>query len=66
MKEEKIERRGGRRPGAGRKRIGCTKLSFTLPQDIAERLSRATDNRSGYIAALLDRELPPLPATEKS
>lgn len=67
MKEEKsIKRRGGRRPGAGRKKIGCRTISLTIPEAIAERLYRATDNRSRYISDLLDRELPPLPAADKS
>ncbi len=64
--EQKKETRGGRRPGAGRKKRGCRTLSFTIPEAIAERLYRATDNRSRYIADLLDRELPPLPAADKS
>lgn len=58
--------RGGRRPGAGRKKFGRQTLSLTLHPSLIERLDRVTDNRSRYIAELLERELPPLDAGGKS
>lgn len=65
MKEEKsIERRGGRRPGAGRKKQDRRLVVLTIDPALVVRLDAITNNRSRYIAELLDRELPP--AADKS
>lgn len=58
---EGIERRDDDRPGAGRKKLGLRNLMLCVPPpSLVERLDRVTDNRSGYIAELLDKVLPTL------
>lgn len=57
--ENRVERRGGSRPGAGRKKRDRQTVVLTIDPAIISRLDVVTNNRSRYIAELLERELPP-------
>lgn len=57
--ESKKSTRGGARPGAGRKKQDRRTITLTIDPAIISRLDCVTNNRSRYIAELLERELPP-------
>ncbi len=55
---DRIDRRGGARPGAGRKKRDRRLVVLTIDPALVGRLDAVTNNRSRYIAELLDRVLP--------
>lgn len=56
--ETKKTNRGGARPGAGRKRKGHVPIMITIHPTLVARLDAVTDNRSAFIAELLEKALP--------